>query len=121
MRTDRIEPWSLGCALVLLVQIFTLNALPFEIVEPWDKAWHFLAYGALTLLLWIATQGRRPVLVVAAVMLLGGIDELRQAWMPNRSADPLDFLADLSAAFVTAASVGFLTRRKIPCAESSER
>ena len=117
----RIEPWSMCCALVLVAQIFTLNALPFEIVEPWDKAWHFLAYGALTLLLWIATDGRRPVLVVAAVMLLGGVDELRQAWLPNRSADPLDFLADLAAAFATAACLGFFSRRKTPCAESSVR
>src|SRR5688572_24634318 len=117
----RIEPWSLGCALLLIAQIFTLNALPFEIVEPWDKAWHCLAYGALTLLLWIATDGRRPVLVVGVVMLLGGLDELRQAWLPNRSADALDLLADLGAAFVTAACLGFHTRRNTPCAESSER
>ena len=117
----RIERWSLCCALVLLAQIFTLGSLPFEIVEPWDKVWHFLAYGALTLLLWIATRGHRPVLVVAAVMLLGGIDELRQAWLPSRSADPFDFLADLAAAFTTAACIGFFSRRKTPCAESSVR
>src|SRR5688500_6664781 len=117
----RIEPWSLGCALALVAQIFTLNALPFELVEPWDKVWHCLAYGALTLLLWIATGGRRPVLVVAAVMLLGGFDELRQGWLPARSADASDFLADLAGAFVTAACVGFFSRRNTPCAESSGR
>jgi VanZ family protein len=117
----RIERWSMGCALVLVAQIFTLNALPFEMGEPWDKVWHFLAYGALTLLLWMATGGRRPVLVVAAVMLLGGVDELRQAWLPNRSADPFDFLADLAAAFVTAAGIGFFSRSKTQCAESSVR
>jgi VanZ family protein len=117
----RIEPWSMGCALVLVAQIFSLGSLPFEIGEPWDKVWHFLAYGALTLLLWMATGGRRPVLVVAAVMLLGGLDELRQAWLPARSADPFDFLADLAAAFVTAACLGFFSRRNTPCAESSER
>jgi VanZ family protein len=117
----RIEPWSMSCALLLVAQIFTLNALPFELLEPWDKVWHCLAYGALTLLLWIATDGRRPLLVVAAVMLLGGFDELRQAWLPSRSADPLDFLADLAAAFVTAAGLGFFSRRKAPCAELSGR
>ena len=121
MRIERIEPWTMGCALLLVAQIFSLGALPFEIGEPWDKLWHFLAYGALTLLLWIATDARRPLLVVAVVMLLGGIDELRQAWLPGRSADPLDFLADLSAAFFTAACLGFFSRRKIQCAESSER
>jgi hypothetical protein len=63
--------WALAGALVLLAQVITLNALPFEILEPWDKVWHFLAYGALTLLLWIATDGRRPATVVAGVTLLG--------------------------------------------------
>jgi len=62
-----------------------------------------------------------PVLVVAAVMLLGGVDELRQAWLPERTADPLDFLADLAAAFVTAACIGFFSRSKTQCAESSVR
>jgi VanZ family protein len=70
-------------ALAVVAQIFTLNALPFELVEPWDKVWHVLAYGALTLLLWIATDGRRPMLVVTAVMLLGAGDELRQALTPS--------------------------------------
>jgi len=116
-----IRSWSMLCALVLVAQIFTLNALPFELVEPWDKLWHFLAYSALTLLLWIGTDGRRPVLVVAAVMLLGGADELRQAWLPARSADPLDFLADLCAAVATAACLSFFSRGKPSCAASSQR
>ncbi|HEY8252033.1 MAG TPA: VanZ family protein [Burkholderiales bacterium] len=99
-------------ALALLAQIFTLNALPFELVEPWDKVWHFLAYGALTLLLWIATDGRRPVLVVTAVMLLGAGDELRQALLPARSADALDFAVDVAAAVLTGAALLFTGGRR---------
>src|SRR5262245_52806141 len=119
----RIEQrFSLFCSLILVAQIFTLNALPFELTEPWDKVWHVLAFSALTLLLWIATDGRRPVLVVAAVMVLGAFDEARQAFIPARTADALDFLADLCAAFGTAACLTFFARvRRKPCAESSPR
>jgi VanZ family protein len=119
----RIEQkFSLACALAMLAQIFTLGSIPFEIAEPWDKVWHLLAYSALTLLLWIATDGRRPVLVVAAVMVLGALDETRQAFLPLRSADSMDFLADLCGAIATASALTFFARGKAkPCAESSPR
>jgi VanZ family protein len=125
MRTEArlaVQRFSMICALVMLAQIFTLSSIPFEIAEPWDKMWHVLAYSALTLLLWIASDGRRPVLVVAAVMVLGAMDELRQAFLPLRTADSMDFFADLCAAVVTASALAFFTRGKAKlCAESSPR
>jgi VanZ family protein len=117
-----VQRFSMMCALVLVAQIFALSSVPFEIHEPWDGMWHFLAYSALTLLLWIGTDGKRPVLAVAAVMVLGGMDELRQGLLPLRSADSMDFFADLCAAIVTASALAFFTRGKSkPCAESSPR
>ena len=101
-----------------MAQIFTLNALPFELVEPWDKVWHGLAYASLTLLLWIAVRGRRPLLVVAAVIVLGAVDELRQALLPARHADVLDFAADVIAAALTGATLFFLQGKR-RCVESS--
>ena len=101
----RTEQWALFGALAVEGQIFTLSAAPFELVEPWDKLWHFLAYAALTLLLWIATDGRRPLLLVGAVMLLGAVDEARQALLPARHADAFDFAADALAAAVTGATL----------------
>ena len=118
MRIER--SWALLGAAAVVAQIFTLNALPFELVEPWDKMWHFLAYAALTLLLWIATEGSRPVLVVTAVMLLGAGDELRQALLPARSADAFDFAADVLAAAVTGATLLFLQGKRAGV-ESSPR
>jgi VanZ family protein len=112
------EVWAWICALAIVAQIFTLNALPFELGEPWDKLWHFLAYSALTLLLWIATDGRRPVLVVAAVMALGAADELRQALLPLRAADSLDLAADLLAVLLTGGTLLLLQGKRV-CAESS--
>jgi VanZ family protein len=117
MRTE--VPWAWFSALAVVAQIFTLNAMPFS-MGGWDKLWHFLAYAALTLLLWIATDGKRPALVVGAVMVLGCGDELRQALVPTRSADLFDFAADAAAAVITGATLLFLQGKR-PCAESSPR
>jgi VanZ family protein len=118
-----IKRWSFGCSLVLVAQIFSLGALPFEPFEPWNKLFHVLAYSALALMLWIATDGRRPVLVIAGVMMLGALDELRQAAIPARSADMLDFLADALSAGVTGAVLMWTTKTgvKKSCAESSRQ
>src|SRR5256885_261499 len=106
------------CAGLLVLQIFALGSLPFELFEPWDKIFHVLAYASLTLLLWIATDGRRPTLLIVAVMALGLADELRQGFIPARSADVFDFLADALAAGAT----GFwLFKKRGPaCVESSQ-
>ena len=121
MRTEpRAEvPWAWFCSLAVVAQIFTLNAVPFE-MGAWDKVWHFLAYAALTLLLWIATDGKRPALVVGAVMVLGCGDELRQALIPTRSAELLDFAADAAAAVLTGGTMLFLQGKRT-CVESSPR
>jgi VanZ family protein len=120
-----IRSWCFGCSLVLVAQIFSLGALPFELFEPWDKLFHVLAYSALALMLWIATDGRRPVLVIAGVMMLGALDELRQAAIPGRSADAFDFLADALAAGVTGMVLMWATPKKTgvktSCAESSQQ
>jgi len=83
--TRQVSPssnWSLLCAGVLVMQIFALGSLPFELLEPGNTLVHCLAFSALTLLLWIGTDGRRPQLVVALVMGLAMLDELRQAALP---------------------------------------
>ena len=103
----RIEQkFSLLCALAMLAQIFTISSIPFEIAEPWDKVWHLLAYSALTLLLWIATDGKRPWLVPGAVMFLG--------------ACMADLAAAAPAAVITAGALSFL-QGKPACVESSPR
>jgi hypothetical protein len=104
-----VSSWCVLCAGALVMQIFVLGSLPFELFEPWDKLFHVLAYSAITLLLWIATDGRRPLLVVAGLMGLGMLDELRQAAIPARSADLSDFLAGALAVIFTAAVLFWLT------------
>jgi VanZ family protein len=129
MHTDKeqggIRPaWCFICAALLVAQIFALGSLPFEPFEPWNKLFHVLAYSALALMLWIATGGRHPVLVIAGVMMLGALDELRQAAIPARSADVLDFLADALSAGVTGMVLMWTTQKtgvKKSCAESSRQ
>jgi VanZ family protein len=125
MRTENerrwVARWCLLCAAVLVVQIFSLSSLPFEIREPMDKVFHVLAYGSLTMMLWIATGGRRPVLLVAGVMALGLVDEARQAFIPTRSADLMDFFADALAACTVGAVLYWKQGARKPCAESSAR
>jgi VanZ family protein len=90
------------------MQIFALGSLPYELFEPWDKLFHFLAYAAVTLLAWIATDGRRPLPVVAGVMGLAMLDELRQAAIPARTADVSDFLTGALAVIITGAVLFWL-------------
>ena len=108
-RFSQISNWSCLCAGVLVMQIFALGSLPYELFEPWDKMFHFLAYAALTLLAWIATDGRRPLPVVAGGMVIAMLDELRQAAIPARAADVSDFLTGALAVIITGAVLFWLT------------
>ena len=96
-------------AAAVAFQLFYLGATPFAvglIQPPWDKIAHFLVYSALALLIWIGTAGRTPLAVIAAVAIIGGLDELHQASLPGRAADAADFLVDVGA--ITCASVVML-------------
>ena len=94
----------LAAAVAITFELFHLGAQPAAaglVPAPWDKLAHFIVYALLTALLWKATGGRLPVVVVAAVMLVGGLDELHQAGLPGRFASVGDFLVDAGAALCT--------------------
>lgn len=63
-----------------------------------DKIAHFAMYGVLGWLAgrgWMPFGGRaRAVGLIVLALLLGAADELRQAGVPGRSADALDWVAD---------------------------
>ena len=84
-------------AVLIVVGLFVLGEAPGAgrlFLPPWDKLAHISVYGVLTLLLWIATGGRMPLGVVAAVLMVGVLDELHQAAIPGRTADLADLFAD---------------------------
>ena len=69
-----------------------------------DKVWHTISYAAVTFLwllagVWrpVRGEGRYPLTMLAIVIgfaMLGALLEVIQQWV-DRSADPLDWLADL--------------------------
>ena len=101
MRTDFLIA---GAAIAL--QIVVLGSSPYMVDMPWHAVWSLLAYAGLTLVLWIATDGKRPWLVPGAVMFLG--------------ACMAGLAAAAPAAIVTAAALSFF-QGKPTCAESSPR
>ena len=107
----------------LIVAVGTVSVIllgaPAGVPVPngWDKVAHFVAFSLLTLSLWQATGGRMALFLIGAVILFGALDEWRQAYVPNRTSDAKDFLADLCAALTTGALL--FMQRKTSCAESS--
>lgn len=82
-----------------------------------DKGVHFLEYGFLALLTSFAIHRSRPEArfpLLGAVWItigLGLVDELHQTYVPERSGDVLDLLADACGAVVFAALYMLLRRR----------
>ncbi|HAV37464.1 MAG TPA: VanZ family protein [Massilia sp.] len=67
---------------------------------------HSTAYATLALLWFTAGRGNaaaRSVSSVAAIAVMGAIDELVQSFFPYRGADVHDWLVDCGAAVVTCA------------------
>ena len=82
----------------------------------WDKLQHILAYGALsfTIGLWISPLfwKNRKVLALLLTTLIGSaygaIDEFHQYFVPGRSSDIWDWLADTMGAFLGALAIMIL-------------
>jgi VanZ family protein len=118
-RAPVIRALCLIVFVMIVVELFTMSLRPAAaaIPAPWDKLAHFAVYAATAALLWIATGARMPLLVIAATIAIGALDELHQAGIPGRSADALDFLADTCAVAATVALLELKTRQRgQPCA-----
>ncbi len=77
-----------------------------------DKVAHGLAYAVLAGLLTLGS--RRPWLAVLLAVAYGFSDEFHQSFVPSRTADAYDLVADTVGAMVGAFAVGFLQRPKSP-------
>jgi VanZ family protein len=105
----------LALALVIVFNLFFLAAKPFAaglFPAPWDKVAYLTVYGGLTVLLWLGTGGRMTFTVIAAVVAIGGLDELHQAAIPGRVADVADFAVDVVAGLAAGTLMLLLARRK---------
>jgi VanZ family protein len=129
-RPSWLRAW--GPAIGYMLLIWALSSIPkqldFSHVPFRDKGMHFLEYTVLAVLLAHALRGTWYQLRVLALFALaafatalwGAIDEIHQAFVPNRVADVRDLTADsLGALF--GAGLYLLYRRRPRAAEPAER
>lgn len=104
--------WALAAlwALVLFLQSSSSTAGSFlaRFPDGADKVAHAAAYGVLGAFLTLATG--RIWLATLLALAFGVTDEFHQYFVPERSADLLDVLADGSGALLGASLVAFLSR-----------
>jgi len=122
------------CRLFLLAAIcwagliYFLSDLPGMDVIPLfpgqDKVLHAIIFGVLGFLVLGAMQARargyNPTQVWTAVVLTafyGMLDEFHQTFVPGRTADTWDVVADVSGAMMGIYVLYFLTRRRKPAAQ----
>ncbi|HEX6536342.1 MAG TPA: VanZ family protein [Gemmatimonadaceae bacterium] len=115
MSARRWVPPMVWAAFILLLTSLPGSKLPHVSWREIDKLVHFLLYGTFA---WLSTRSlgrQRPVarialLVVLGVSLFGAVDEWHQQFIPGRSMDPFDWMADTLGA-LTGAWSALLTLR----------
>lgn len=109
-------PAALYTLLIWWLSSQTIELALIERVPLRDKGVHFLEYGALGLFIAHAvttTWPGRAIGSVVAVLItasLGLLDELHQAFVPGRTSDLIDLLADVLGAIAMAAIHGVVLR-----------
>lgn len=80
---------------------------------PWDKLAHLLTFAVVGVAAGLAggMRGwRMAVCCVAGALLVGGMDELHQMYLPGRSASWSDLAADAAGGLLAAAVLAVLHR-----------
>ena len=119
MHPARLTALAFAAALV-----FQLLALPEPAFVPsvtaviTDKALHALVFGALAVLLWVLAGGRGALVIFAAVIGIGMLDEMHQLFIPGREADVADLVADAAGTALALYLVKFVPLGAPSCAES---
>jgi len=121
-RLGRIALWT--AVALYLGLIFALSSLPNPLPPLTsrlnDKLLHGVEYGGLALLLGLALRGsglragRAAALALLLASLYGASDEIHQRFVPNRSCDVRDWVADTGGAALGALVVAGLRRRQAP-------
>lgn len=112
--TKRFALWApVVFYMALLFYASSLSELPAVAARASDKLEHAVAYAGLGGLLLRALAGglgrraavRAVLLAVAIAALYGASDEIHQHFVPHRSMDPYDLLADTTGAAAAAGAV----------------
>lgn len=84
----------------MLAGLFILGAQPFAaglFKPPMDKVVHVIFFSLLTTVLWLGSNCRNLIAVFAVVVMIAILDEWHQYYLPGRSADVYDLIADILA------------------------
>ena len=111
--------WLWGPPTIYAAAIFassSLSAVPAPPSHLTDKHMHLFAYAGLALVLVRALSGGRWSAVTAATLwqaalltvVYGASDEWHQSFVPSRTPDGLDILADAVGAALAVGAVGML-------------
>jgi VanZ family protein len=114
-------PAVLYMALIWTISSFALTDVSVSSFPLGDKGVHFVEYGVLALLLTHAAFRTWPrhhplrtaSLAVLITVLWGFVDEIHQGFVPGRSSEALDLVADTAGAIV-GASVRYAMRLVVP-------
>jgi VanZ family protein len=118
----KIIDWLiLTCFCGLIYWLSNQSSLPdIQVVEWQDKVHHMTAYGVMSVCAWRAfrhhIQSPRLLALAAAFFcsLYGISDEFHQSFVPGRSVEVADWLADTSGAVLAQLALFRLHRRNNP-------
>ena len=110
----RLRPWLPALAWATL--IFALSArptLPVDLDLGLDKVAHFLAYAILGALLahGQSRTGMSPATACVLGAAYGASDEWHQSFVPGRSTDPADWVADTAGVVAGVTLYHWMRRR----------
>jgi VanZ family protein len=118
MSRRRIYLGLLGSWVVLTLLLTSIPNLSLEVSLPHaDKIAHFGFYGVMGFLcaMWRRECNRRAIGAVLAgvvfVAVVGIVDEIHQCWIPGRTMDLFDWVADAAGGGVGALFSAFLPNR----------
>ena len=111
---------------VCLVAFAVVSLQLFFLAEPplvrelkifgWDKSLDAMAFGSFALLLWFGIGYKNPVANCIAIGAVAALDEIHQVWIPTRSADILDVVADVIGAAIVTFILHHLSHPRSPAA-----
>ena len=115
-------PAAAWCAVIYYISSRPASVLPSGFFPHMDKFAHAVEFGVLATLscraaYWPLSRseiGRDSLKIPAAVllfcMIFAALDEFHQIYVPGRSADWKDWVADVSGAFLAVLLIRFLSR-----------
>ena len=114
-------PPLIWAALIFLLSSSSLDQVPTLDLFLADKAAHVVFFGVLALLLfrvfrrWSALSwGRAAMLAIVVTSLYGVLDEIHQSFVPGRSPELADWVADTTGACAGLAIVAMCCRIRGP-------